>query len=725
MFNQLGDVDKDMLLRLLEKIYNDEDPDPPPDDEWTNFKFKPNSGDPISCSLFFHRVVEAILKNILGYNQETRTYKPSILGTVQGHYAVIEEQQRKTLHIHMLVFVKEFQDYSEFHTKMQNDEGYHDAFVRYIDRLLCENFDTDLDSESSPRSRTPYFYMCPPLTTDNWKTVLHKEHELVQRVTQQHSCQNHCLKRNGKCRYSFPKQIIKETHYNKDTNVLEIQRNDSHINTNLPIITALCRSNNDIQFLPGKGDPRVSRFIAYYISNYTSKTSSQDIDILSYMMKQLETTYQTYEDKRALLDSPNKLFGSLLRRTLNHFVAGTEIGGPEAASLLLGYDDHYTGHEFVPIDWKKWDVWLCKSLSSYHEHHYNRLSTSDDAYNHILTVGQNNADCDLNSVSTVPHSNLDDYLYRSVDLEAICVWEFVSYYRFTSYGKDNDANFKLFETGHPILSNFQNAGTTKRNSRQFPTLPWFNSSSKAHGVGTEDFTRIMCFLFIPFRMATDLLFNFNTFAERHSNFKSTSDATKQPISIMLNIENNALNAKEAQSFKQDMDSAHPEVRALSSDQIISDDLANLQSHGWDRFEHHVPVDDSERPVDLIQTTEQAVKDIEWLVSRENERQRQEIHQEPNSAVGGFPTTLLPSITRGDYNEFVKSLKTPGTCLDQWNTVKLIATHIWNLCFDPENTSPIRVMLHGEGYVVINKSLTLLEELENHSLLMGSQSCLHF
>ena len=683
----------------MSKIYGDNSSEYEPNSEWTNFKYKPNSGDPVSCSIFFHKVVEAILKNILGYDKDTKTYKSSILGTVQGHYAVIEEQQRKTLHIHMLVFVKEFEDYSEFHAKMQSDEKYNTTFLTYIDRLLCEEFDSSLDLEPSPRTRAPFYYLCPPLQKDTWKIMFKKEHEAVQRITQQHSCQTHCLKNNGRCRYSFPKQIIKETHYNKETKKLELKRNDSNINTNLPIITALCRSNNDIQFLPGKGDPRISRFIAYYISNYTSKTSSQDIDILSYMMKQLESTYQKYEDKKVLLESPNKLFGSLLRRTLNHFVAGTEIGGPEAASLLLGFDDHYTSHEFVPIDWKKWDIWVCKSLVSYHEYKYNRIAPGMDNYNHILTAGQNHAECNFFEPISVPHNNMDDYLFRPLVLESLCLWEFASYYRFSTYIDTESVGQYSFLKEHPLLKVFGNAGVVQRKNRQFPTLPWFNASSTAHGVGTEDFARIMCTLFIPFRFPTDILLDSPNFIARHTAFKIDKSLIIEPISTMLNIEYNAANAKEAQNFTLDTNSSFPYVRALSNELLVSEELASLQNLGWERFEFHVPIDDAIIP-SACRTTEDVVKNIEREISKENNRQEEQLLNLNNTDFDGCTVTFLPEISRSSYNEYVKSLKTVGTCSDQWNTVKLVAEHIWGLCFDSENTHPIRVMLHGEGFVII-------------------------
>ncbi|KAI8892099.1 hypothetical protein BC833DRAFT_533327, partial [Globomyces pollinis-pini] len=69
-------------------------------------------------------------------------------------------------------------------------------------------------------------------------------------------------------------------------------------------------------------------------------------------MNQKLTTINQYSPE--LLDHETKLFDSLLIKTLNMFVAGSEIGGPEIACTLLGHPDHFTGAKFCTLDWKNW-----------------------------------------------------------------------------------------------------------------------------------------------------------------------------------------------------------------------------------------------------------------------------------------------------------------------------------------------------------------------------------
>jgi hypothetical protein len=94
---------------------------------WNKFQFKDNVDDPVACALFFNKTVEAILKNVVGWDKLGRKYIPSILGSAVCHYGVVEEQQRKTLHLHMLVWIKEFDDYKAFHENMLQPE-YHKNF---------------------------------------------------------------------------------------------------------------------------------------------------------------------------------------------------------------------------------------------------------------------------------------------------------------------------------------------------------------------------------------------------------------------------------------------------------------------------------------------------------------------------------------------------------------------------------------------------------------------
>jgi hypothetical protein len=354
----------------------------------------------------------------------------------------------------------------------------------------------------------------------------------------------HCLKRNGKCRYKFPKPIVEETSYCPDSESLNLERNNSQVNAFCPAITAIVRCNNDIQFLPGKGSPKVARYIAYYMSNYTSKTQTQTVNLLKYMVDKLDTYARFDPDK---LSNTRGLFSSLLIKTLNTFVAGNEVGGPEVSSFLLGLDDHYTGFSFVPINWKEWDIWLCSGLESYHLHSYTRLGAENAWYD---IVSQQCAAKD----STVPldvqfqtRNTVMDYLHRPNELDEFCLFSFMSLYS-VSYDTNNKDCIPFLLT-HPQSQQGTEkiAGVFKLPEKKYPTLPWFNAESAVHGIGTEAFGRIMLLLFMPFRRPNDLLTN-NTFIESYSTFRETINLHTEPYSFIWNLEFNSTVSKEAKLF---------------------------------------------------------------------------------------------------------------------------------------------------------------------------------
>jgi len=76
---------------IIQKLYqaNDIADDP----TFSAFLNQPNGHDPTSIAIYFDRLVRAVFKHFLGYNSKTGKYGKSILGTVTGHYGVVEEQQ--------------------------------------------------------------------------------------------------------------------------------------------------------------------------------------------------------------------------------------------------------------------------------------------------------------------------------------------------------------------------------------------------------------------------------------------------------------------------------------------------------------------------------------------------------------------------------------------------------------------------------------------------------
>ena len=245
----------------------------------------------------------------------------------------------------------------------------------------------------------------------------------------------------------------------------------------------------------------------------------------------------------------------------------------------------------------------------------------------------------------------------------------------------------------------------------------------------------MCILFIPFRNANDLLrASVMSLQERHTLFKIGKPKNVYPYTVLFNIEYNALSSKEAQNFTAEIPIATGSdiIRGLSSDQQATQAEAALNTDGWEEFQFHIPDPSPDRVRTLMNSNE--IQLLTGELKRLNDEKETQLIETNTVHPLSSSSNLLLLEDFGTYAMFVKSLKTEGkpyvfhtrinilgTCLDQWNTLKLVAQHIWDLVYRPENTSPIRIMLHGEGGTgksfIINAITKLFSYLEKPDMLV--------
>jgi hypothetical protein len=253
------------------------------------------------------------------------------------------------------------------------------------------------------------------------------------------------------------------------------------------------------RFIPALDKPHVARYLAYYMSNYTSKHEATNLHLVEFMARKL-SEYEMY--KPETLEKKNDLFSG----TLNKFSGSNNVGSVTAASLLLGFSDHYSGSEFTMINWKGWDIWFCKELGEqYRNHSYTRINSTSLFYRILSTgLGQNSNGVAIQE-STKLVAFYEEYLARNEKLAGLSVYELQAQYQFQVVPKDS------VTSDHYICNSPLNDQTgallfchAKRNRRHIPSLPGFNTRSKVHSVGTEAFSRLMLLLFRSFRSVADI-----------------------------------------------------------------------------------------------------------------------------------------------------------------------------------------------------------------------------
>ncbi|CAF1332311.1 unnamed protein product [Didymodactylos carnosus] len=99
----------------------------------------------------------------------------------------------------------------------------------------------------------------------------------------------------------------------------------------------------DIKFVWSGDDTKA---LVYYVTDYVTKSSLSFHDSLSLMIK----ATKNFEEK--LLNSSNSVHErsrQLLLKIHNTLASQQELSGPQVASYILDFPDHYTTHEFQTL----------------------------------------------------------------------------------------------------------------------------------------------------------------------------------------------------------------------------------------------------------------------------------------------------------------------------------------------------------------------------------------
>jgi len=103
---------------------------------------------PGACSLNYQSAIQIVEQILLGWDAKTQTGSPDgILDEIVAFSRADEEQARKTLHGHLLVWIKGFAD--KRHALFDDDAGIREAaraeFYEYIDRVMSSSYRGDAD----------------------------------------------------------------------------------------------------------------------------------------------------------------------------------------------------------------------------------------------------------------------------------------------------------------------------------------------------------------------------------------------------------------------------------------------------------------------------------------------------------------------------------------------------------------------------------------------------
>ena len=290
--------------------FADTDEEFKPDIRLPDDTFRLVANNPAAAARFFDFMCQAFIKNVLGVGKK----HPGVFGETSAYYGTVEQQGRLTLHLHMLIWVKNALSPQEIRDRIiDQSSDYQQKMVEYIEAVCKgEFFDghmAQVNQRVHEAQRNDPEYLDPTKTMPEpppeqchmsdcnscencsnlkgwWTRFCQTVDDLVLR-SNVHSCRmttkdkhgndmkKGCLNKQGQCRARFPRHVIEQTMVDPLTGALMIKKGEPWLNTFTPLITYTLRCNTDTtSLLSGTAIKAIVAYVSDYVTKPGLKTYS-------------------------------------------------------------------------------------------------------------------------------------------------------------------------------------------------------------------------------------------------------------------------------------------------------------------------------------------------------------------------------------------------------------------------------------------------------------------
>ena len=351
---------------------------------------------PVAASRFFDFMVRMFIKHVLGIG----TDHSGLYGDTAGYYGVVEQQGRLTLHLHVVLWIKNVLSPQEIRDKLMNNDGeFQKNLIQYLEGCQKGEFLTGsmeyvkskipIDIENRSKGIHTIFNKTSPQTVDNsyqdptltlpeeppnlcelnehtsfdarqllshwWSKFYNTVDDILLR-SNVHRCNSSdqeknkfkakgCLNRDGICKARFPRPIVPETTVNFEDGYINLKKLESMLNTISPCITYIFRCNTDVTSLLSGTSIKA---VISYVSDYIAKPTLKTYQIFATAYNVFDKNANLEPDDNSRTDDARKL----ILKIVNALSSKMEIGSPMASMYLLQNPDHYTSHKFIPFWWR-------------------------------------------------------------------------------------------------------------------------------------------------------------------------------------------------------------------------------------------------------------------------------------------------------------------------------------------------------------------------------------
>lgn len=309
--------------------------------------------DPYACAKFHHFMIDALFKSLFQVNVRRNHLESGmgVLGEVAAYIGMWESQNRGSLHLHWLVWLKNAPSFDEMNDLLQHPE-FRDVLTRYIQRNIrayLPGFESkeSIDAIIGDPNIAVKRMMNPD--DDGFAEQSREVEKSVAKSEQVHICQRgRCLVDDGKgglkCKRHAPFEISEEDYVQENGKWAAKRLYEKMVEWN-PAVTVATRSNNNMKLLTNGRDTLNSSF---YITAYPAKKQGDDVNRIAIL-----TQGYAYHRQHPLgnTEDVRREQSLLLFRLLHAMNRQQKLSSQMAISYLMGWGDSYMSHTYTSLYW--------------------------------------------------------------------------------------------------------------------------------------------------------------------------------------------------------------------------------------------------------------------------------------------------------------------------------------------------------------------------------------
>ena len=311
------------------------------------------ANDPFASAAFFNFIIRTTLETLLGIRATTHQVQSQmgIFGVVNGYFGVVEAQGRGSLHVHLLIWLKNAPNADEM-LEMLTQNNFRERIATFVEHNIRTHLDGFDEGIVERMERQPHisFSRMPDPRSPDWKDTFNDFERKLARAHQLHVCKmSTCLRkdRHGRliCKRRAPWPLIERTIVHA-SGIVDLHRTHPFLNGYSPAVLVCLRCNNDIKPVIYGQD---TKNIGFYLTNYQTKDPSKTYN-MSALLGSALVYHQNHLPQFESLRDQNRL---LIYRCFNVLNRQAELSGPQVISYLMNWGDHFTSHQYVVVYWNQ------------------------------------------------------------------------------------------------------------------------------------------------------------------------------------------------------------------------------------------------------------------------------------------------------------------------------------------------------------------------------------